>query len=125
VQDFATAVAQYGNPEFNNPGGLGVPFVDLGSLGGLVFFLTLGVLVGWLWTRLRAGRPLGMLLYPMVLTGLFELPRYLYLTEGRVLPPLVVLVLIARRLERGAPSAARVRVRAARRRLVGRRAVVV
>jgi hypothetical protein len=101
---FQEAIAQYGNPEFNNPGGLGVPFVDLGPAGGLVFLLGLGVLSGWCWTSLRAGRPAGMLLYPVLLTGLFELPRYLYLPQGRVLPALVVLSLLAARLHRGRPS---------------------
>jgi hypothetical protein len=107
---FATAIGQYGNPEFNNPGGLGAPFLDLGAVGGLLFFLGLGALSGWCWSRLRAGRPIGMLLYPALLTGLFEMPRYLYLSQGRVLPALVVLVLIALRLERGRPARAAQRV---------------
>jgi hypothetical protein len=109
---FAVAIAHYGNPEFNNPGGLGQPFSDLGTVGGLLFFLALGMLCGWCWTRLRAGRPMGMLLYPVFLTGLYEMPRYLYLTEGRVLPPLVVLVLVALRLQRGRPARATLRWRA-------------
>lgn len=118
TQTFQTAIQQYGNPEFNNPGGLGVPFVDLGSVGGLVFLAALGVLSGWVWTRLRAGRPIGMLLYPVFVIGLYELPRYLYLTEGRVLPPLVVLILLARRLERGRPAETTLQVRRALRRVV-------
>jgi hypothetical protein len=101
---FHEAIAQHGNPEFNNPGGLGVPFIDLGPVGGLLFLLGLGVVCGWCWRSLRAGHPAGMLLYPVLLTGLFELPRYLYLTQGRVLPALVVLVLVAERLRRGRPS---------------------
>jgi hypothetical protein len=115
-QSFSTAIQQYGNPEFNNPGGLGVPFVDLGSVGGLAALAALGVLSGWLWTRLRAGRPMGMLLYPVFVVGLYELPRYLYLTEGRVLPTLVVLILVARRLERGRAAEVTLRVRRALRR---------
>jgi hypothetical protein len=101
---FAQAIAQHGNPEFNNPGGLGVPFIDLGPVGALLFLLALGAVCGWCWASLRSGRPAGMLLYPVVLVGLFELPRYLYLTQGRVLPALVVLVLLAARLQRGRPS---------------------
>lgn len=117
---FLTAIAHYGSPEFNNPGGLGQPFLDLGTVGGLLFLLGLGVLSGWCWTRLRGGRPIGMLLYPVFLTGLYELPRYLYLPEGRVLPALVVLVLIGLRMERGRPTriALRLRGRAAPRRVV-------
>ncbi|MGY1914631.1 hypothetical protein [Blastococcus sp. SYSU DS0973] len=109
TDSYAVAVDQYGNPEFNNPGGLGVPFVDLGLVGGLLFLLILGLVAGQCWAGAVAGRPFGMLLYPVVLTGLFELPRYLYLCQGRVLPTLVVLVLVARRLQGGpSPAAARI-----------------
>ncbi len=103
-QAFGDAITAYGNPEFNNPGGLGVPFIDLGPVGGVLFLLGLGLLSGWCWSSLRGGRPAGMLLYPVFLTGLFELPRYLYLPEGRVLPALVVLILVGRRLRRGHAS---------------------
>jgi hypothetical protein len=109
TDSFLIAIWQYGSPEFNNPGGLGVPFVDLGLVGGLLFLLAFGLLAGRCWASALAGRPVGMLLYPVLLTGLFELPRYLYLCQGRVLPALVVLALIARRLSSGpSPVAARV-----------------
>jgi hypothetical protein len=122
-QAFYAAITHYGNPEFNNPGGLGVPFVDLGPVGGVLYLLALGAVCGWLWANLRRGGAVGMLVYPVVLTGLYELPRYVYLAEGRVLPALVVLVLLARRLERGEPSAAAERLhrRLRGRRLAGRR----
>lgn len=106
---YGVAISQYGNPEFNNPGGLGVPFVDLGLAGGLFFLFTLGLVAGLCWRSALAGRPLGMLVYPVVLTGLFELPRYLYLSQGRVLPALVALLLIARRLSHG-PSGSAARI---------------
>ncbi|MCU1616857.1 MAG: hypothetical protein JWO98_4397 [Frankiales bacterium] len=108
---FHVALVHYGNPEFNNPGGLGAPFVDLGTLGGVLYLLLLGALCGWCWTNLRSGGMVGMLVYPVVLTGLYELPRYLYLSQGRVLPALVVLLLLGRRLERGVPAAVALRVR--------------
>jgi hypothetical protein len=111
-ENFSYAIAHYGNPEFNNPGGLGQPFLDLGTVGGLLFFVVLGVLSGWCWRRLREGRAVGMLLYPVFLTGLFELPRYLYLPQGRVLPALVVLALVAARLQRGRPTRATLQLRA-------------
>ena len=78
---------RFGNPEFNNPGGLTTPFVDFGT-GRRVRLLR----------RPRAGHrpavprvslqgsPVGALLYPMVVTGLLDLPRYLYWTQGRVVP---------------------------------------
>lgn len=103
----ATLLAQYGTPEFNNPGGLSVPLVDFGVPGGLVAFLLLGLLVGTLWAQFQDGRGYGLLLYPVAFTGLLELPRYLYLTQGRLVPPVLALVLTAvalRRAEHRAPA---------------------
>jgi oligosaccharide repeat unit polymerase len=101
---YGTALAQYGNPEFNNPGGLGVPFTDFGPVGGVIYFFVLGAVVGLIWASLRAGSAWGMLIYPVVVTTLLEIPRYLYLVQGRVLPALAALLLIAWRLQRGRPS---------------------
>lgn len=105
------ALDHYGNLEFNNPGGLGIPFADLGPVGGVLCLLGMGLVAGWCWHSLRSGRPAGMLLYPVFLIGLFEMPRYLYLSQGRVLPALVVLALVARRLDRGGPSPVGLRLR--------------
>ncbi len=82
---------QYGSPEFNNPGGLAVPFIDFGTVFGLVFFAVVGVLIGYAYRSWRAGNPTGLLLYPVIFTGLLELPRYLYWTQGRVFPAFVFL----------------------------------
>lgn len=89
-----TVLAQYGNPEFNNPGGLAVPLLDFGPLGGLVFFLVAGVFIGLAYRGWRSGHPVGLLVYPVLFTGLLELPRYLYWTQGRVFPALVFLLVV-------------------------------
>ena len=93
-------LAAHGNPEFNNPGGITVPFVDFGPVGGFVFFLVAGVIVGLLYRGFVDGQPLGMLVYPIALTGTFELPRYIYWTEGRVLPSLIFLAVLVELLRR-------------------------
>ncbi|NHC13420.1 hypothetical protein [Motilibacter deserti] len=94
---FQTALAQQANPEFNNPGGLAAAFVDFGHTGGLVYFLLVGSLLGLAYVAFLAGRLSGLLVYPVLLTGLLDLPRYVYWTQGRVLPAFlaaaVVLVL--------------------------------
>lgn len=90
-----TTLAQYGNPEFNNPGGLAVPILDFGTVGGLAFFLVAGVVIGLAYRSWRSANPLGLLIYPVVFTGLLELPRYLYWTQGRVFPALVFLLATA------------------------------
>jgi oligosaccharide repeat unit polymerase len=95
-----TVLVQYGNPEFNNPGGLAVPIVDFGHVGGMVFFLVAGILIGLIYRSWRSGQPVGLLLYPVLFTGLLELPRYLYWTQGRVLPAIVFLLIVARYMNR-------------------------
>lgn len=95
-----TVLQQHGNPEFNNPGGLAVPLFDFGILGGLVFFAVAGLLLGLAHHSWRSGNPLGLLVYPVLFTGILELPRYLYWTQGRVVPPLVFLLVVAGILSR-------------------------
>ena len=107
---FSTTLSQYGNPEFNSPGGLGIPFVDYGHVGGLLFFFLAGCALGWAYKRCCAGTAWAVLLYPVAVTGLFELPRYLYWGQGRVAPSIVCLLVVARYLRAaagtGAPSEA-------------------
>jgi hypothetical protein len=90
-----TVLSQRGNPEFNNPGGLAVPTIDFGRVGGAVFFFIAGLIIGLAYRSWRSGQPTGLLVYPVFFTGLLELPRYLYWTQGRVFPPLVFLVIVA------------------------------
>lgn len=94
----ATVLNQHGNPEFNNPGGLAVPLIDFGTTGGLLFFLVAGLAIGLAYRGFRSGQPLGLLLYPVAFTGLLELPRYVYWTQGRVTPAVVALVVIGLRV---------------------------
>jgi oligosaccharide repeat unit polymerase len=77
------ALQQFANPEFNNPSGYVAPFVDYGQVGGLVFFLLLGVVAGLLYRAFCRGSLVGLLVYPVFFTGLVEWPRYLYWFQGR------------------------------------------
>ena len=97
---YALLLKQYGTPEFNNPGGLATPLVDFGVHGGLVVMLVVGVLIGFCYRSFRGGGHLGMLLYPLVFTGLLELPRYFYWGQGRLVPAVVALVVVAVKLRR-------------------------
>ena len=90
---FAERLEQAGSAEFNSPGGLALPFVDFGLVGGLLLLAALGVLAGLAAERFAAGDLVGVLVYPPVVTGLLELPRYLYWTQGRFVVPLVALLL--------------------------------
>ncbi|OMQ14281.1 hypothetical protein A7K94_0217735 [Modestobacter sp. VKM Ac-2676] len=98
---YTDALTTHGNPEFNNTGGVVSPFVDLGLVGGLLFFLLAGLACGLLYRSLQEGRTWGLLLYPVVVLTLFELPRYLYLFQGRATPGLVALVTVVLLVHRG------------------------
>jgi len=113
-------LARFANPEFNNPGGVTTPFVDFGLVGGFLFLVLLGVGLGLLYRGFRSGSIVGGLLYPVALIGLFDLPRYLYWTQGRVVPTWVCLAVVAAVLvradkrRRGGTQAGRARRRLSR-----------
>ena len=92
--------ALHGNPEFNNPCGLCDPFVDWGSVGGWVFLACVGFLIGLGYLGFVSGRPTGLLTYPPMITGLYEIPRYIYWTAGRALPAIVTLAAVGWWLQR-------------------------
>lgn len=96
----------FGNPEFNSPGGLASILADYGTAGGLAFAFGLGLVAGGLHLGFIHGRPLGLLLYPVVFTGMLELPRYLYWFQGRAVPaiaaPLFLVLLHSIRQRRAA-----------------------
>lgn len=95
---------RFANPEFNNLGGLTTPFVDFGLVGGFLFFAALGVGLGLLYRGFREGTVTGALLYPVAMTGLLDLPRYLYFSQGRVVPAVVSLAVLAVVIGRTAPT---------------------
>jgi oligosaccharide repeat unit polymerase len=88
-------LAEYANPEFNSPCGIAGPFVDYGRVGGLIFLGLLGLTVGFLWRRFDGATPMGLLLYPIAVVAVSELPRYGYLTAGRATPALLFGVVTA------------------------------
>lgn len=92
--DVAWLFTGFANPEFNNPCGICLPLHDFGPSGAAVFFAVLGVLVTLTYAAFLNAHPVGLLVYPALFTGLWELPRYLYWTQGRFLPVLAVLMII-------------------------------
>jgi oligosaccharide repeat unit polymerase len=93
---FNEVLRQHGNPEFNNSGGLAMPFLDYGTTGGLIFFALAGSAAGFLYRRFCRGDMVALLLYPVVVVGLFEVPRYLYWTTGRVIPAVLAVLVVSR-----------------------------
>ena len=92
---YMTILDLHANPEFNNGGGYFAPTLDVGFMGALIFWLLAGVICGLcyrLYTRNHIG---GLLFYPVLFTGVAEMPRVLYWGEGRIVPVYVVLGVIA------------------------------
>lgn len=92
---YTELLTQEVNPEFANPGGLGVVFADWGLVGGSLVCAGLGFVARRCFDSMLAGRELGELLYPLVALALVELPRFWYLTSGRLFPSLVALAVAA------------------------------
>lgn len=96
----AQALERYANPEFNSPCGLCTPLLDFGTTGGMVFWLLAGVALGALYAGFRSGHAAGLLLYPVAFLGILEIPRYLFWTHGRIVGPVLLLVVTAVYLQR-------------------------
>jgi hypothetical protein len=60
----------------------------------LVWWALAGLLLGLAYRAFCNGSLYLLLLYPPLVTGLFEVPRYLYWTQGRLAPALAALALI-------------------------------
>ena len=97
---FKTIFTEDGNPEFNNPTGVFVTFLDFGVPGALVFWVLFGCAVMLLYRAFQRGSVAGLFLYPFIFMGLTDQVRIFYLAGGRTFAPWLFLfatVLIARR----------------------------
>ncbi|HEY1757177.1 MAG TPA: O-antigen polymerase [Bryobacteraceae bacterium] len=83
------------NAEFNNGGGLLAPAIDFGVYGMILYWLMIGLITGWVYRNFKRGSAWGLCLYPMLFLGTLEVPRGLYLSGGRAVPPICFLLLSA------------------------------
>ncbi len=83
----------YGNPEFNNPGGMLTFVHDFGFIGILLAFF-FGRVVGYIYNSFRRGSLEGILLYPICVLCLIELPRYFYFGCNRACFILIGMVFV-------------------------------
>ena len=90
--NYMALLAVGANPEFNNWGGLLSPVVDFGVLGGLEYWIIMGLVTGYLYRLFARRHPLGLCMYPVTFLALTEIPRYLYWGEGRAFPALAFLL---------------------------------
>lgn len=84
----------YANEEFNNTGSFLVPMADLGVVGGALFWVIAGIVIGRIYQRARSGCEVGVIGYSVIFLGLLELPRFVYWTQGRFFPAVVAIALM-------------------------------
>lgn len=101
-----------GNPEFNSPSGVAAPFIDYGYIGGAIFFVLLGLLIGTLHLSFLRSRLWGLLFYPIAFVGILELPRYIYWAQGRTTPALLGAAMVVFFVARHASATLRTRTAA-------------
>jgi hypothetical protein len=89
---YSGILTSYANAEFNNPGGLVLPIIDYGLVGGLLFWLIVGIVIGVLYDSFLNGRMAGLMLYPVLYLGILECPRILYWFNGRTFPTWILLI---------------------------------
>jgi hypothetical protein len=92
---YTNLLSSFANPELNNPSGIYLPAFDYGTTGALIYWLLCGIACGYLYSGFLHFSPAGMFLYPVLFTSLVETPRILYWSDGRVFPPLFIIVISA------------------------------
>ena len=80
------------NPEFNTFSGLIIPYIDFGLIGGAVTLAALGAVSGRLYGSFVQGRIVGLLIYPLWMVGIFDLPRTFLWASSRHFPAYVALL---------------------------------
>lgn len=103
-QVFQALLQTWGNPEFNNPGGMLALVLDFGAAFPVVQVI-FGYMAGRAYRRCCQGNVLGMLVYAHVFLCLVELPRFFLLGASRSfivgVGLLVVIILAQFRKRRG------------------------
>lgn len=84
-------LVDYGNREFNNPGGIFAPIVDFGTTFGLLYLFLFGLLLGVAYGFYRRRHPVALLLYPLFFVGLADLTQIWYWGEPRFIPEIIFL----------------------------------
>ncbi|OPX07460.1 hypothetical protein [Gordonia sp. i37] len=83
------------NPEFNNQGTFLITDADLGTPLSMLYWFLLGLAVGYLFYRATQGSLVSLLAYSLTIMGLLEVSRIIYWSQGRFIPILLALLVIA------------------------------
>ena len=85
----------YATPEYNNQGGLYVPYMDYGYIGGALCMLVMGGVSGWLYRRFLAMSPFALLLYPSWFLALLDIVRVWIWGSSRFLPVILISLMMS------------------------------
>lgn len=83
----------FGNEEFNNPGGIYGPVIDFGLGFGILYLFLFGLILGIIYGLYRRRHPIGMLAHPLFFIGLVDLTQIWYWGEPRFIPMIMGLFL--------------------------------
>ena len=92
-KEFEYLLMTFGNPEYNNQSFFGELYFDWGILGIIISFIY-GVILKILYNHYKKSSLLGIFLYPICLTFLFQSYRINYLTNSRVIYPIIGLLFL-------------------------------
>ena len=81
--DYSLFLKHYLNERFTNPSGIFPVYLDIGLLGGLIFWFFIGFIAMSLYRRFAAGEVIGFFIFPLFMLGLAELPRITYWPSTR------------------------------------------
>lgn len=90
----------YGSMEYNNPSGIFIPFCDYGAILGMICWLALGFISGYLLRVFVNRRALGLVLFPVWYFGVLEILRVFYWGDSRFFPVIVASIFVMRSLNR-------------------------
>jgi len=82
--DYSHFLKGFLNERFTNPSGIFPVYLDLGLLGGLIFWFFTGFIAMSLYRRFASGELIGLFIFPLFMLGLAELPRITYWPSTRV-----------------------------------------
>lgn len=90
---FTQVLLRYGNPEYNNPGGILFAYTDLGLLF-MPLQVSFGYLVGRFYILFKKGNIIGLIGYSYLFMLLLELPRYFSLGNERGFFVIIAMVIV-------------------------------
>lgn len=94
-QEFEFILKTKANQEFNNEGGLLPAVFDMGLPLAMVYWFSIGLLLGRSYRSFRSGKVQGYIVFPVMFVGLLELGRFNYFVLGRSSPALLAAIMLA------------------------------